>query len=191
MKTMSVFTSLGLLFLSFTPMVLQAQESEKPRITLPEVEVLNYNEDHFLINENFHRLYGESHKPFVWADNDFFLFPKSKHDPDIITYTIKGEASNGSTLYVIYSHEGKLLKSKEVLRNFTPAEPIINTLRNIEHKGWIVKKNVSIRKITNDGVMTERNYLRLEKGKNKKILCLDENGRRINGTKDEIAELDR
>jgi hypothetical protein len=39
--------------------------------------------------------------------------------------------------------------------------------------------------------MTERNYLRLEKGKNKKILCLDENGRRINGTKDEIAELDR
>lgn len=187
---MSVFTNFGLLLIGLTPMVLQAQDTERTRITLPGV-VGTYDQGKVLIDENFQRNYGESHKPLIWAKNDFSLFPDVKHDPDVIMYTVRGIASNGSTLTVTYSHEGKLLNSREVLRNFTPTEPIINTLRNIEYKDWVLKRNVSIRKISSSGLMTERNYLRLEKGKNKKILCLDENGRFINSVKNELAEVDR
>ena len=186
----SVVVGLGVLLIGFSPMVILAQKAERQsQKQLPQVEVrISSDQVPSPVKDALQQDYGEGHKPLVWINDNLVFKAEENKDTQITHYTVQSKASNGSTLYVHYSPDGKRINSREYLKNCAPAEPVINTLRNTEFKDWALKRNITIRKSSNGGSEKERNYLTMKKGKTKKTLVLDENGRFINEGKSDLAE---
>jgi hypothetical protein len=142
--------------------------------------------------------FGESHKPLAWFTKSTRFndseWQKSSNVAEVLTYALQVRASNGSILEVEYTPDGKLIKSREYLKNFKPELNIMGTLQNTEYKDWVLKKTSQLKKVSFNGSKKGRYALVMAKGKEKKTIYFDENSRMIAvqpGEHRELADLDR
>lgn len=128
------------------------------------------------------RDFGEEHQPVVWANSH------SKFDTwgweqrvnvdkmDVNYYTIHTYKSNGSYLEAVYTPEGKLVRSRETIKNFKPSRAILASLQKSEYKDWKITKNVYIIKAVEGKENKEHYAFKLEKGKQNKTVYFDKDG---------------
>jgi hypothetical protein len=83
--------------------------------------------------------------PYVLKEYGWVVDKADNTKPDYYEVFIKTE--NGSDMYAIYSSDGKLIRSKEILRNMPLPKSIEEALFKSEYKDW--KKTGDLEKITN------------------------------------------
>jgi hypothetical protein len=143
--------------------------------------------------------FGEGHKPFVWVTNNS-LFRMNNweqssgvENKEIYSYSIRTKTSTGSTLDALYTQDGKLISSREYLKNFKPSQNVLLALQNSEFKDWGIKKNFHLIKSSSNGIEKERYALEMIKGKDKKTVRFDAKSgilAVVPGELKELADLD-
>jgi hypothetical protein len=198
MKTSILFWSFVMLVVF--PAYLGAQEIKINQDTImsPEVEIKGHKAIPDKLKEGLLKDFGEGHKPFAWFTKSTRFndseWQKNSNVAEVLTYALQVRASNGSILEAEYTPEGKLIKSREYLKNFKPELNIMQALQNTEYKDWVVKKTSQLKKTSSYGHEKERYALVMTKGKEKKTIFFDGNSRMIAvqpGEHRELADLDQ
>lgn len=179
----------SLLMLALFPSYLYAQE-----IQLPTIEIMgNRDKIPSKVKEAFMNDFGECHEPFVWATSQTHFVTnglEQSADVDNIEvnyYAFHTSTSTGSSLSALYSPDGKLIRSREYLKNFCPAQNIVIALQNSDYKDWYITRNFHIIKVSSKGTEKDQCALILKKGKEKKVIYFDPNGGMIISKKGELA----
>jgi len=160
----------SVLLLGFFTAYAQKQQVQQ----LPALEVkVSQDKVPAKVKEAFIKKFGDGHQPFAWVSgpSDFNTYRLESLNPestDIEQYSMHTRATNGSTLDVYYSADGKLLSSRENLKNFRPEHHIMVSLQNTEYKDWALSKNFRVIKISHKGDEKERYGFVMKKGKEKK-----------------------
>lgn len=194
MKKSILFKSM--MMLAFFPSYLFAQE-----INLPTVEV-RVSQDlvparvrNAVLND-----FGINHKPIAWVDNNTIFnaldWSRSTDIYNLIVsfYSIHAKTNTGCTLDASYTEDGKLVRSREYLKNFRPSNDIMMAFQNSEFKDWNINKDFHLIKFSSTGSPKKRLGLVIIKGKQKKTIYFDENNRILaieQGDHGELADLDR
>lgn len=162
------------------PSYLFAQEKE---ITLETVEIkVTLDKVPPAVKAAVVNDFGESHQPVVWANSHskFSTYGWEQNvnpdNMDINYYTIHTHKSNGSYLEAVYTPDGKLVRSREDVKNFVPSQAILAGLQKSEYKDWKITKDVYIVKTYEGGKSKEHYDLRLAKGNQKKTVYFDKDG---------------
>jgi hypothetical protein len=148
--------------------------------------------------------FGANHKPFAWIENNtvFNTYDWAQiTDPnvlDVYAYGLHVKTLSGSSLDVTYTADGKLINSREYIRDFRPSLDVMLALQNSQYKDWGIKTDSHLRKFSStfssNGSEKERYALVMQKGKEKKTLLLDSNGNILadkSGAHTELAFLER
>lgn len=181
----------SLLLLAVCPAYLYAQE-----VQLPTVEI-KVHQDLVpqAVKEAALKDFGEGHKPIVWVTTQslFSTYEWAQstniENMEVSDYGIHTKTNNGSSLDAIYTPDGKLINSREYLKNFRPSLNIMLALQKTEFKDWGLNKDFRVRKISFNGSERERYALVLKKGNKKKTILLDANGRILANQQGEHVEL--
>jgi hypothetical protein len=93
-------------------------------------------------------------------------------------YEVYIKTKDGSDMFAIYSKDGKLLRSKEVIKNLPLPQAVRTALANSEYKDWTIKGDVA--KVTDYKNKVSVHYI-VKVTKNNKVhnLYFDENGKRL------------
>ncbi len=142
--------------------------------------------------------FGPGTKPiaFVNGSTDFSTWNWANvEDPRLMNvyyYQLSTKTSNGSTLDANYLADGKLLNSKEYVKNFKPSLKIMLALQNTQYKDWGIKKDVGIIKRYYNGTEQEHYAFVMVKGNQKRTIRLNQNGEMLAdlpGTHLQLADL--
>jgi len=194
MKKSTLFWSF--VILAVFPAYLGAQE-----IQLPTVEIrVNQDLVPAKVKDAVLNDFGVGHKPIEWVNSNT-IFNASQwtqrsdvNTLDIHSYSLRVKTDNGSSLDAFYTADGKLINSREYLKNFKPSQEILMTIQNSEYKDWGISKDFHLIKVSSTGSSTERLGFVMKKGKEKKTVYFDENNRILaveSGDHGELADLDR
>jgi hypothetical protein len=186
----------NLLMLVAFPAILYAQE-----VQLPTVEVkINQDLIPARVKEAVLNDFGPGHKPIAWVGNNT-IFNASDwarntdvYNLDVFSYSLRVKTNNGCTLDAAYTTDGRLINSREYLKNFRPSFDILMALQNSEFKDWAINKDFHLIKVSSSGSAQERLGLVIMKGREKKTIYFDENSRILaveSGDHGELADLDR
>lgn len=177
----------GLLLLAFFPAISQKRQIQQ----LPVAEV-KANQDVIpdRIKEAFIQEFGAGHQPFAWVtDQSNFNTQKLEGgDQDFERYSMHTRTNNGSTLDAYYGADGKLLNSRENLKNFRLERPILISLQNSQYKDWSIAKTFHVIKSSSKGIEKERYGIVMKKGKEKRTVMLDPNGVLLAERRGELSE---
>jgi hypothetical protein len=198
MKKSMLFNSL--LLLAIFPSYLFAQE-----IKLPTVEIrVSQDLVPAKVKDAFMNDFGPGHSPFAWVNSNtvFDTYEWAQiADPstlEIYSYGLHSKTTSGSTLDALYSVDGKLINSREYIRDFKPSLNVMLALQNTQYKDWGIKKDSHLIKyssqFSSSGSEKERYALVMQKGREKKTILLDEKGNILadrSGAHAELAFLDR
>jgi hypothetical protein len=179
MKKSMLFGSL--LMLAIFPVYLSAQE-----IQLPSIEI-KVSQDNVPLKVKIAAVndFGNDHKPIAWVNNlsiwDTSDWAQSTNieNQDVYFYSIHTQTSSGSSLDAEYTPDGKLSRSREYVKNFVPSHDVLVALQNSEYKDWSIIKDFFLRKLALNGSEKERYTLVMKKGKEKKTILFDANGRML------------
>ena len=177
----------GVLLLSFFPALSQKKQIQQ----LPVAEVkANQGNLPDKVREAFIRNFGEGHQPFAWINDQSNVntYRLENENQDFDRYSMSARTNNGSTLDAYYTAEGKLINSRENLKNFRLERPILVTLQNSEYKDWSIRKTFHVIKASSKGIEKERYGLVMKKGKEKRTLLLDPNGVLLAERRGELSE---
>jgi hypothetical protein len=177
--------------LALLPAYLQAQH-----INLPTM-VIKVSQDKvpLKVKEAFLKDFGEGHKPFAWATAqtlfDTYEWEQRTNvkNMEIYTYALHTETTVGSSLDAVYTADGKLINSRELVKDFEPPRNILSALQNSKYKDWVIAKDFHIIKISNGSNEKEHYDFRLTKGNAKKTVYFDKYGDMEKVGKKEIAAL--
>jgi hypothetical protein len=179
------------LMLAFLPAYLCAQN-----IQLPTVEIkVSQNLVPQAVKEAVLKDFGEGHKPIVWVTNetlfsaDVWAQSANIENLDVYNYGLHSQTSTGCSLDAFYTLDGKLINSREYLKNIRPDIHIMQALQGTEYRDWSINKDFLVRKISSGGTEKERITLIMQKGSAKKTIQLDNNGKMIASQEGEHAEL--
>jgi hypothetical protein len=190
----------SVLLLAIFPSYLFAQE-----VKLPTVEIrVSQDLVPARVKDAFINDFGQGHSPFAWVTSNT-LFDTYEWaqiaDPntmDIYSYGLHCKTTTGSTLDALYSVDGKLINSREYIRNFKPSLDVMLALQNSQYKDWSIKKDSHLKKFSSQfvssGSQKERYALVMENGREKKTILIDEKGHILAdrpGAHVELAFLDR
>lgn len=178
----------GILLLAFFPAFSQKRQIQQ----LPVAEV-TVSQDQFpdKVKEAFIKEFGEGHQPFAWITDpsNFNTYRLESNDySNLNQYSLYTRASNGSTLNVYYTADGKLLSSRENLKNFKPQNQIMVSLQSTQYKDWSLNKTFHVIKSSSKGIEKERYGLVMKKGKEKRTILFDPNGVLLAEVRGELAE---
>ena len=167
-----------LILLAVFPDFLQAQE-----IQLPTVEIkVTQDKVPPTVKSAFLKDFGEGHKPIVWATTqtnfDTYGWEQTVNvrNQEIIYYALHTKTTVGSTLDVLYTPDGKLVRSREEIKKFEPPSTILASLEKSNYKDWKIAKDVHIVKVYGAGSTKEHYDLKMEKGRQKKVVYFDKDG---------------
>jgi hypothetical protein len=176
MKKLMIF-KIFILSASF-PVCLQAQN-----IQLPTVEIkVSQDKVPVVVKAAVLRDFGAGHQPMVWVTPstsfDTFGWEQTVNvsNMDIYYYSLYTQTTTGSVLYALYTPAGKLVRSKEEIRNFEPPQVILSGLEKSNYKDWKIIKDVHIVKVDENGMHKELYDLKVEKGNHRKIVYFDKDG---------------
>jgi hypothetical protein len=136
------------------------------------------------------RDFGEEHQPVVWANShsQFSTWGWEQNvNPDnmeINYYTIHTRKPNGSYLEAVYTPDGKLVRSREEVKNFVPPKSILTSLQESAYNDWTIDKDVLVIKAFENKANKEQYALKLVKGKDKKTVYFDKEGNMFMSKKD-------
>ena len=169
-----IFT--GIFLLGF--ITAHSQNQQIQQLPAAEVKVSN-DKIPAKVKEAFIKSFGEGHKPFAWITdpsniNTYKL--ESSENIDFDRYSMHTRTNNGSTLDVYYTADGKLLSSRENLKNFRLERHILVSLQSAEYKDWSLNKTFRVIKGSSKGIEKERFGVVVKKGKEKRTILLDPNG---------------
>jgi hypothetical protein len=163
---------------AFLPVCLQAQN-----IQLPTVEIkVSQDKVPPVVKAAVLRDFGKGHQPMVWVTPgtsfDTFGWEQTVdvNNMDIYYYSLYTQTTEGSTLYALYTPSGKLVRSKEEVKNFEPPRDILSSLEKSNFKDWRIIKDVHIVKANENGMHKELYDLKLEKGNHRKVVYFDKDG---------------
>lgn len=167
-----------LVLLAFFPACLQAQN-----IQLPTVEI-TVSQDRVppAVKAAVIKDFGEGHQPMAWvtAGTNFDTYEWAQtvnvDKMDIYHYLLHTQTSAGSTLYAVYTPDGKLLQSLEQVRNFEPPRVILANLQKSNFKDWKIIEDVHVVKVNEKGKAKEHYDFKVEKGNHTKTLYFDKAG---------------
>jgi hypothetical protein len=188
MKKSMLFGSF--VMLAFSPTYLCAQDIQLPTVEIRVTQDLVPK----VVKEAVLKDFGEGHNPIVWVTPqslfDTYEWAQSTNvdNLDIYYYALQCKTTVGSTLYVVYSPEGKLINSKEVIKNFRPELRIMLALQNTEYKDWAISKDLLVKKVSSNGSEKERYALMMKKGNAKKTIFLDAKGSML-ANNDDVADV--
>jgi len=181
----------SLVMLAFFPAYLSAQNIQLPTVEIRAGQELVPQ----AVKEAVIKDFGESHKPFAWVNNES-TFDASQWEQstnvlnlDIFNYTLSTRTSNGSSLDAVYSPDGKLITSREYLKNFKPDLHIMLALQGTAYKDWSLSKDYLVKRVSSNGSEKERITLVMQKGNSKKTVQFDNSGKMIAALDGEHAEL--
>ena len=126
------------------------------------------------------RDFGEG-TPLVWAttNSKFNTFGweqlKDVKNQTTDAYSVHIKGKNGSELVATYSADGKLIRSKETLKGKATPPIVMTGLAKSDYKDWKIANDNTVIK-TYSGTMNEHYAVRVEKGKQKKMLYFDKDG---------------
>ena len=173
--------------LAFIPTYLNAQETEQ-NVELNTVEIrVTKDKVPPAVKDAVMRDFGEG-TPTVWAttSSKFNTYGweqlKDVKNQDIDAYSVHIKGKNGSNLVAIYTPDGKLVRSKEMIKGMQPPAPIMASIAKTDYKDWQVTKQNAVVK-TYSGAMNEHYAIVLEKGKQKKVLYFDKDGNMLSNMK--------
>jgi len=160
------------------PAYLQAQN-----IQLPTVEIkVAADLVPAVVKDAFLKDFGEGHQPMVWAKTsskfDTYGWEQSVdiQNQDILFYTLHTKTSTGSALDAVYKPDGKLVRSREEVKKFEPPQVILASLEKSNYKDWKITKDVHLVKVYEGKTAVDHYALKLEKGKQKKVVYFDKDG---------------
>lgn len=166
------------ILLAAVPACLLAQNIELPaveiRVTIDKVPPA--------VKGAFVKDFGEGHQPMVWATTsskfDTYGWEQSVdvQNQEIYYYALHTQTSNGGSLDAVYTPDGKLIRSREEVKNFEPPQVILASLEKSNYKDWKIAKDVHVIKVYEGKTSKDQYALRLEKGKQKKVVYFDKSG---------------
>jgi hypothetical protein len=179
----------GLILLAVCPAYLYAQE-----IQLPEV-VIKANRDLVpaKVKSAFIEEFGAGHLPVEWvSSNTKFRITSGIQniDPvntDIVFYSFYIRTDNDWTLDANYTPEGKLISSREYLKDFKPKRNVVLAVKNSDFRDWHIKSDFLIINTLPSGASKERYGLIVQKGNKKKTLYFDKKGKMLTNSNRELA----
>jgi hypothetical protein len=170
----------SLVFFTAFPAYVSAQEKE---ITLEPVEIrVTLDKVPPAVKAAVVRDFGEEHQPVVWANShskfDTWGWEQTVNADrmEINYYTIHTHQSNGSYLEAVYTPDGKLVRSREEIKNFIPSKAILTSLQYSDYRDWKINKDVHIIKAYEGKTNKEHYAFKLEKGNQKKTVYFDKEG---------------
>lgn len=166
------------ILLAAYPAYLQAQD-----IQLPTVEI-KVSQDLVppVVKDAFLKDFGEGHQPMVWAktSSTFNTYgweqSMDTKNQEILFYSLHTKTTNGSALDAVYTPDGKLVRSREEVKDFEPPQVILTSLEKSNYKDWTIAKDVHLVKVYEGKTSTDHYALKLEKGKQKKVVYFDKDG---------------
>lgn len=168
--------------LAFIPTYLSAQETEK-NVELNTIEIrVSVDKVPPVVKGAFVKDFGEGHQPMVWATTsskfDTYGWEQSVdvQNQEIYYYALHTQTSNGGSLDAVYTPDGKLIRSREEVKNFEPPQVILASLEKSNYKDWKIAKDVHVIKVYEGKTSKDQYALRLEKGKQKKVVYFDKSG---------------
>ncbi len=166
------------ILLAFFPACLQAQY-----IQLPTVEItVSQDKVPPIVKEAVIKYFGEGHQPLVWVNAstvfDTYEWAQSVNvdKMEIFHYSLHTTTSAGSTLFAVFTPDGKLLQSVEQVRNFEPPRTILTSLGKSNYRDWKIVADVHVVKVNQRGKAKEHYDFKVEKGNQTKTLYFDKNG---------------
>lgn len=173
--------------LAFVPTYLNAQETEQ-NVELNTVEIrVTKDKVPPTVKDAVMRDFGEG-TPLVWAttSSKFNTFGweqlRNVNNQNIDAYSVHIKGKNGSALVAIYTPDGKLIRSKETLKGMATPPIILSSLAKSDYKDWKVSQENAIIK-TYSGTTNEHYAVRVEKGKQKKLLYFDKDGNMVSNVR--------
>jgi hypothetical protein len=156
---------------------------EEKNITLPTIEI-RVSPDLVppVVKDAVVKDFGEGHKPIVWAttSSKFNTYGWEQSvdvaTQDINYYAVHTQTTTGSALEAVYTPDGKLVRSKEEVKNFEPPQAILASIQKSNYKDWTIAKDVLMIKVYQGGVPKEHYEFKMIKGKQKKSLYFDKDG---------------
>jgi hypothetical protein len=91
-------------------------------------------------------------------------------------YAVVLKAQNGSEFHAVYDAKGKLIRSREILKNCDVLPSIKKKLSQTEYKDWKVDSDKELIKDF-EYYMKKHYVIRVMKDEKKKVLYFDQNGR--------------
>jgi hypothetical protein len=166
--------------LAFIPTYSIAQETEQ-NIELNTIEIrVSKDKVPSKVKDAVTRDFGEG-TPLVWAttSSKFNSFGweqlKDVKNQNVDAYSVHIKGKNGSALVAIYATDGKLIRSKETIKGMATPPIILASLAKSDYKDWKVSEENTVIK-TYSGTNNEHYAIKMEKGKQKKMLYFDKNG---------------
>lgn len=156
---------------------------EEKQVTLPTIEI-RVSPDLVppVVKDAVVKDFGEGHQPIVWATTkskfNTFGWEQSVDvaTQDINYYAVHTQTSTGSALDAVYTPDGKLVRSRELVKNFQPPQTILASLQKSDYKDWTIAKDVHLVKVYQGGAAKEHYDLQMVNGKKKKTLYFDKDG---------------
>ena len=95
---------------------------------------------------------------------------------EINYYTLHTQTTDKSSLDAVYTPDGKLVRSREEVKNFEPPKAILDNLGKSNYKDWKITKDVHVIKVYEGKTSKDHYALSLQKGKQKKVVYFDKDG---------------
>jgi hypothetical protein len=114
-------------------------------------------------------------KEYGWAFKNTGNATTGDASPDL--YAVHIKTSKGSRVDAIYSKDGKLIRSKEVIVNATLPAPVVKAIETGQYKNWTIVGDRSVITVARDN--TVHYSVKVEKDNMKHALYFDKNGNQL------------
>jgi len=182
LATMKKSVSFGFIMIAcIFPFFAQDENIEQTEIVPIEQITLKENQIPKTLVNSVTKDFSEG-KPIEWQNFPFIFKKYGWVIEDTANYTLKPEyfyvlikAKDGSKLNAVYSPDGKLIRSREILRTAPLPTEIAATLAKSEYKDWEVVGDKE--RITDYSANISRHYvIKIRKNKKTKVLYFDVKG---------------
>jgi hypothetical protein len=95
---------------------------------------------------------------------------------DINYYVLHTKTKTGSALDAVYTPDGKLVRSREEIKDFEPPKTVLASIEKSPYKDWTITKDVHLIKVNESGKTMDHYDLKMEKGREKKSVYFDKDG---------------
>ncbi len=177
-----------LFLLSVFPALLFAQQKQE-KITPVEFKT-DPAKVPAIVKENFMKDFGRGNQPVAWATSKTKFEPYG-WDQNINAgieknwlYICHAKTSNGDQLDAVFLPDGKLIRSREEVKNFDPPKVVLAAIEKSPYKDWKITKDAAIIRTYDENDKSNSHYdIVLQKGREKKHMYFDDKGNILENSK--------
>jgi hypothetical protein len=172
--------SLLLMFIMVFPVISQVENTEDAEVPIEEITLkkdMIPAQVQQAVSKDF--TYGEpvqwSNFPYLFKEYGWTAIKNEATTEKPDRYAVILKSKKGGNLYAVYSADGTLLRSREILKNGPLPKAVENALLNSEFKDWKVDADKEL--IQDYSKKVVKHYVvKVEKDNKKRLLYFDEQG---------------